>query len=64
MDDGRQGSTAFRLGSVYNEDKKKFEICEIQKKRDIEMKEPNNVRLARWCLVAMNSINPDLTFTT
>ena len=34
VDDGRQGSTTLRLGTVFNEEKKKFEVCQIQKVQD------------------------------
>ena len=35
-----------------------------QLERDIEENEPENVRMAKRCLPAMNSINQDLKFTT
>ena len=64
VDDGRQGSTTLRLGTVFNKEEKKFEICEMQKVIDKKVREPSNVRMSRLCKDAMNSISEDLTFTT
>ena len=38
-------------------------MCETAKADDISRNETTERRMARVCLVAMNSINPDLTFT-
>ena len=64
VDDGRQGSTVLRKGAKFDEDKKVFVIDDEQLKKDLENDEPDNVRMARICLPAMNSINKDLRFTT
>ena len=64
MDDGRQGSTTLRLGSVFNKEEQRFEICEMQKDIDKKKREPNNVRISRLCKEAMHSLRYDLTFTT
>ena len=37
---------------------------EDQYKRDVDENLPDNVRMARACLPAMNSVNQDLKFTT
>ena len=49
---------------MFNKGEMKFEICPVQKKKDIEMQEPKNTRMARLCKVAMYCINLDLSFTT
>ena len=64
VDDGRQGSTVLRKGAKFDKDKKVFVIDDEQLKKDLENEEPDNVRMARICLPAMNSINKDLRFTT
>ena len=64
MDDGRQGSTVLRKGMKFDLEKRIFVFCEEQKKRDEEENAPDNVRMAKICLPAMNSINENLKFTT
>ena len=64
VDDGRQGSTALRRGMMFDQEQKKFIFDEEQKRIDDELNEPDNRRMARVCLPAMNSVNPNLTFTT
>ena len=64
VDDGRQGSTVLRKGSVFDIEKGMFVHDEEQLKLDEENNEPDNVRMARICLPAMNSINTNLKFTT
>ena len=48
----------------FNEVSKEFEYNEEQYRQDEEEDEPDNVRMAKRCLPAMNSINPSLKFTT
>ena len=64
VDDGRQGGTTLRKGMVFNQEANAFVMCEEQLKIDLEEDLPDNVRMARRCLPAMNSINGDLKFTT
>ena len=64
VDDGRQGSTTLRRGMVFDEERKEFVFDEVQKRIDDEEKEPDNKRMARICLPAMNSVNKNLKFTT
>jgi hypothetical protein len=49
---------------LFDEEKKAFVYDERQKKIDDEENEPDNKRMARVCLPAMNSLNQDLNFTT
>ena len=53
-----------RKGSKFDQEKKTFVIDADQLKRDLEDNEPDNVRMARICLPAMNCINSNLKFTT
>ena len=64
VDDGRQGSTTLRRGMVFDEKRKEFVFDEEQKRIDDEENEPDNKRMARVCLPAMNSVNHNLKFTT
>jgi hypothetical protein len=64
VDDGRQGSTVLRKGMIFCEEQKEFIFSEDQKEIDDRQNEPDNVRMARICLPAMNSINSNLKFTT
>ena len=64
VDDGRQGSTVLRRGMIFCEQKKEFVFSEEQKERDEEENDPDNRRMARICLPAMNSVNENLKFTT
>lgn len=41
VDDGRQGSTALRLGMVYSREERKFIVDMKQEKIDRERREPN-----------------------
>ena len=63
VDDGRQESGVLSIGMSFSKEENKFVMCEIAKKDDIERKESSERRMARICLVAMNSVNEDLTFT-
>ena len=64
VDDGRQGSTVLRKGMRFCQEENKFVFDPRQLEEDEEEDLPDNVRMARRCLPAMNSINPDLKFTT
>ena len=64
VDDGRQGSTVLRRGAIFDEEKKIFIHSDEQLREDNEKNEPDNMRMARICLPAMNSINSNLRFTT
>ena len=64
VDDGRQGSTVLRKGMIFNEEKSEFVMDEEQYAIDVRDNEDDNVRMARVCLPAMNSVNPNLRFTT
>jgi hypothetical protein len=58
-DDGRQRSTVLRKGMMFND-----QLEEEQYERDVEEDAPENIRMVRICLPAMNSVNDDLKFTT
>ena len=66
VDDGRQYTSSLPLGSRYNKETRKFEQNQqalIEDTRKKNSGESNNQRMARTCIEAMNSINPDLEFT-
>ena len=48
----------------FNNAANKFVMDEEQLRDDVVRDEPDNVRMARVCLPAMNSVNDDLKFTT
>ena len=58
------GGTVLRRGMRFDEQVGEFVMDEEQLKPDEEENEPDNVRMAKICLPAMNSVNPDLRFTT
>ena len=66
VDDGRQVSTKFSKGMTFSKEhgnltwNKEAEMEDVRKEEEGEKK---NAFMARVCLDAMNSINPDLTFT-
>jgi hypothetical protein len=64
VDDGRQGSTVLRRGMLFDHNKKEFVYSEEQRRIDEMENEPDNRRMARVCLPAMNAVNEDLKFTT
>ena len=64
VDDGRQGGTTLRKGMRFDQILGEFVMDDEQLERDIEENEPDNMRMAKRCLPAMNSINQDLKFTT
>ena len=66
VDDGRQGTTLLPEGMRFNKNENKFTSsteAAIEDKKLREQGEAKNQRMARICLEAMNSINPDLEFT-
>ena len=67
VDDGRQITSLLDDGMRYNKEERKFTYYEEAEREDIEKRkqgESENQKMARLCLTAMNSINPDLKFTT
>ena len=62
--DGRHSSTVLRRGMMFCKTEKVFKMDEEQRIKDEKLKEPSEIRMARLCNQAMNSVNPDLTFTT
>ena len=64
VDDGRQGSTVLRKGMIFNNEMGEFMMDDQQYDLDVAQDEPDNVRMARICLPAMNLVNPNLRFTT
>ena len=66
VDDGRQGTSTLKIGMRYNKDMNKFTHSQDAEQEDQNKKvmgESRNERMARVCLVAMNSVNEDLEFT-
>ena len=67
VDDGRQVTSCLDLGMRFSKETNKFEYRDEWKTED-EMKksegETSNQRMARICKEAMDSVNPDLVFTT
>ena len=67
VDDVRQASTVLRMGTRYDVESKKMVESEEAMKEDEKLREGGetaDARMARVLAPAMNSINPDLTFTT
>jgi hypothetical protein len=64
VDDGRQSGTTLRKGMEFDREENIFKFSKSAKEEDDRMKEPSNVRMARRCKEAMNSISQDLQFTT
>ena len=67
VDDGRQITSLLEDGMRFNKEEGKFTYNEEAEREDIEKRkqgESENQKMARLCLTAMNSINPDLKFTT
>ena len=63
VDDGRHWSDLFIRGTRFNQRLNKFTWREDWEREDIQEDLPDEVRMGRICLVAMNSCNSDLTFT-
>ena len=67
VDDGRQVTSTLCPGMRFGTESNKFEFSGEALKEDIEKQisgETANQRMSRVCVSAMNSINPDLKFTT
>ena len=64
VDDGRQGGTTLRRGMMFDSEMGEFVFDLEQMKRDEDENEPDNIRMKKRCLPAMNSVNSDLRFTT
>ena len=67
VDDGRQASTLLRRGMRFDVEREEFVWNNEAEKEDLERKangEEDDEFMARLCVVAMNHINKDITFTT
>ena len=64
VDDGRQGWTTLRKGMRFDDSMEDFVIDQKQLEKDLAADEPDNVRMARICLPAINNVNKDLKFKT
>jgi hypothetical protein len=64
VDDGRQAGTTFRRGMRFDRESKMFVFSRDAKEEDDRKDETGNVRMARICKDAMNSVCEDLQFTT
>ena len=62
VDDGRQGGTTLRKGMAFDVESKQFAWSKEQHEIDLEENLPNNIRMARRCLPAMNSINKSINY--
>jgi hypothetical protein len=60
VDDGRQGGTCLRKGMLFDSEVGDFVFSEDQLRKDVEEGEPDNVRMKKVCLPAVNSVNSDL----
>jgi hypothetical protein len=56
VDDGRQGSTTLRRGMKFDTEKRMFAYSKEQERIDED--DPDNVRMAKRCLPAMNAVTP------
>jgi hypothetical protein len=63
VDDGRQESGVLAVGMEYDKNVEKFVHSEEAEIEDLARNESSEQRMARRCLVAMNSLNEDLVFT-
>ena len=64
VDDNRQATSKLKKGSRIVKEEMKFVFKEEWLEEDLKTKETNTQRMVRVCLEAMESINPDLKFTT
>ena len=64
VDDGRQGGTCLRKGMRFCSEVGAFVFDKDQYEMDIRENEPDNVRMRKRCLPAMNHVNVNLKFTT
>jgi hypothetical protein len=63
VDDGRQITDLMIRGSRYEKSRKRFIWREDWESEDELENLPDEVRMGRICLEAMNDVSPDLTFT-
>ena len=63
VDDGRQWSDLMRRGTRFNPKRKRFTGREDWEEEDNMENLPEEERMGKICLTAMNSVNSDLTFT-
>ena len=63
VDDGRQISDMMIMGSRYEKSRKRFIWREDWQREDELENLPDEVRMGRICLDAMNDVSQDLTFT-
>ena len=63
VDDGRQTTYMMIRGTRFNPDRGRFTWREDWEKQDDEENLPEEKRMGKICLKAMNSVNMDLTFT-
>ena len=63
VDDGRQESGVISIGMEYDRSVERFVYSEEARDDDLARNETNERRMARICLVAMNSLNVDRVFT-
>ena len=67
VDDVRQASTVLKLGTRFDVNKREMVESEVAREEDERLRkegETTDARMARILAPVMNSINPDLTFTT
>ena len=67
VDDGRQVSTLLKRGMRFDEEREEFVWSREAEREDLERMEKGEADdeyMARLCVVAMNHINKDITFTT
>ena len=63
VDDARQNTDLMVRGSRYHPERKRFSWREDWEREDDEEDLPDEVRMGKICLVAMNAVNEDLKFT-
>ena len=63
VDDGRQWGDLMRRGTRFHPKRKRFTWREDWEEEDNKENLKDEVRMAKICLPAMNSVNSDLTFT-
>ena len=63
VDDGRQWSDLMRRGTRFNPKRNRFTWREDWEEEDNMENLPEEQRMGKICLTAMNSVNSDLTFT-
>ena len=64
VDDGRQGTSLLKKGMRFEEESRSLTFSEEALTEDNQLDEEDEVRMSRVLLPAMNSINPDIQYTT